>query len=134
MLGDNAHFQLGKQSNETTPMTTLTLTDTPRQIAAGGNRTCVIADSTALWCWGQNTNNLLGVTANPDRQVPVLVQQLWEMRVRMRPLLQPTLVPTLAPRHVTATPRPTRVIPPTATLIKRTLPTPMFRRVPPHDN
>ncbi len=132
--GDNTHFQLGQQSNETTPMTTLTLTDTPRQIAAGGNRTCVIAVSTALWCWGQNTNNLLGVTANPDRHVPVMVQQLWEMRVRMQPVLQPTLVPTLAPRQVTATPRPTRAIPPTATLIKRTLPTPMFRRVPPHDD
>jgi alpha-tubulin suppressor-like RCC1 family protein len=132
--GDNAHFQLGQQTNEAAAITSITLTDTPQQIAAGGNRTCVIAVSSALWCWGQNTNNLLGVTANPDRPVPVMVQQLWDMRVRMRPLQLPTVYPTLAPRQMTATPRPTRVTQPTTTLIKPTLPTPIFRRVQPNDD
>jgi alpha-tubulin suppressor-like RCC1 family protein len=132
--GDNAHFQLGQQTSEEAAITSITLTDTPQQIAAGGNRTCVITASSALWCWGQNANNLLGVTANPDRPVPVMVQRLWEMRVRMRPLQQPTAYPTLAPRHMTATPRPTRVTQPTTTLIKPTLPTPIFQRVLPNDD
>lgn len=131
--GDNTHMQIGNVDTAMQQVNTLTLSDPPQSIAAGGDRTCVIGLSTAVWCWGQNTNNFLGVTANPDRNTPVMVQQLWEMRVSMLPLRTPTPFATLPPKHPTATPRPTRSVPATATLIKRALPTPPFQRVP-HDD
>lgn len=132
--GDNTHLQRGDQDASTQIFTTIQLDDVPTAIAAGGDRTCVIATSTAIWCWGQNTHNLLGVTANPDREMPVFVQQLWEMRVKNIPLQTPTPFPTLVVRRATNTPQPTRMVQPTATLIKRIMPTPAFQRIPYHDN
>lgn len=129
--GDNSHGQIGIAPDPalTTP---LGLTQVPiasvTTIAAGGNRTCAILENSELWCWGTNPANLLGVTANPDRNTPVMVQQLWEMRVASLPIQIPTAVPTLPSLAPSATLRPTRTVQPTATLIKKHFPTPVFWR------
>jgi|GEM_PF-671109 len=129
--GNNSHGQLGVAPDPavTTP---LGLTKVPiaavTTVAAGGNRTCAILENTELWCWGTNPANLLGVTANPDRNTPVMVQQLWEMRVASLPIQIPTVVPTLPPLAPSVTISPTRTILPTATLIKQRFPTPVIWR------
>ncbi len=130
--GNNTHGQIGVAPDPavTTP---LGLTAVPgiqsvTAIAAGGNRTCAILENTELWCWGMNPANLLGVTANPDLNTPVMVQQLWEMRVASLPIQIPTAVPTLPLLAPSATLRPTRTVQPTATLIKKHFPTPVIWR------
>ncbi|MCX6016516.1 MAG: hypothetical protein NT020_13155 [Chloroflexales bacterium] len=128
--GNNAYGQIGVSSDPagTTPLSLTSVTGIPpaTSIAAGGNRSCAILENTELWCWGENPVNLLGVTANPDRNTPVMVQQLWDMRVAALPIQIPTIVPTLVALVPTATIAPTSTVLPTATLIKRSFPTPVF--------
>jgi hypothetical protein len=128
--GSNTHGQIGVAADPDTT-TPLGLTMVPNlqsvtTIAAGGDRTCAILENTELWCWGANPANLLGVTANPDRNTPVMVQQLWEMRVASLPIQIPTTIPTLPPLAPSATLRITRTVRPTATLIKKRFPTPVI--------
>jgi len=128
--GNNAHGQIGVAPDPaaTTPFRLTTVPDlqSVTTIAAGGNRTCAILENTELWCWGENPANLLGVIANPDRNTPVMVQQLWEMRVASLPIQIPTTIPTLPPLAPSATLRITRTVRPTATLIKKRFPTPVI--------
>lgn len=128
--GDNSRGQIGV-GLDAAVATPLQLTIVPNiqavtTIAAGGDRTCAILENTELWCWGANPTNLLGVTANPDRNTPVMVQQLWDMRVALLPRQTPTAVPTLPLLSPSATLRPTRTVRPTATLIKKQFPTPVI--------
>ncbi len=88
------------------------------QIAASGSRSCAVLENAEVWCWGENTTGQLGVSPNPDRHAPAVVQRLWSMRSNTNIQATSTplpLLPTLQPTQ-TAIPTQTRV--PTRTLIR----------------
>ena len=88
------------------------------EIAASGSRSCAVLENAEVWCWGENTTGQLGVSPNPDRHAPAVVQRLWSMRSSTNIQATSTplpLLPTLQPTQ-TAIPTQTRV--PTRTLIR----------------
>ncbi|MBM4412460.1 MAG: hypothetical protein FJ040_03295 [Chloroflexi bacterium] len=122
--GSNEHGQLGV-GEVTEPVTlpdnrtSIQIDGQVLQIAAGGNRSCVItAQNGEVWCWGQNENAQLGVTNNPDIAAPVAVNQLWSMQAYPRIPGVATPIPTARLPIPTATAIATQVPVPTATLIR----------------
>jgi alpha-tubulin suppressor-like RCC1 family protein len=73
--GRNNYGQLGIAQSTTESATPLKIQGTLRakKIAAGSNHTCVLTDIAAVWCWGQNTFNQLGVLGATVYENPIEV-------------------------------------------------------------
>lgn len=124
--GDNVHGQLGSASGDM--ISAVPARDVPDlaevvAIESGGNQSCVLRASAEVWCWGENTNQQLGVDPNPDRSTPAMALNLWSMRASVVVVQTPTPFPTMRSVMSTATPTVTQTTVPTRTLIRRILPT-----------
>ena len=76
--GYNSNGQLGDGSlvQKTTPVAVTGLSSGVRAIAAGGDHTCALTLSGAVYCWGDNGNGALGDGTNTRRTIPVAVSGL----------------------------------------------------------
>lgn len=76
-LGGHASRLVVTPSGSCVPPVTVTLTgrsfDAARHMAAGAFHTCVVGESGAVYCWGQNRHGELGNGATTDSPYPVRV-------------------------------------------------------------
>ncbi len=119
--GSNEHGQLGIGITDTLVQiapTKIEAFTAVSQIAAAGSRSCAVLETSEVWCWGENTTGQLGVSPNPDRHSPAVVQRLWSMRSSTKIELTATPLPMLPTARPTETAVPTQTRIPTRTLIR----------------
>jgi alpha-tubulin suppressor-like RCC1 family protein len=119
--GNNQNGQLGIGETDAKvqiPPTQISTLTGVVQIAAAGSRSCALLQSAEVWCWGENTTGQLGVSPNPDRHAPAVVQRLWSMRASAYTQVTPTALPVLPTARPTQTAIPSRTPVPTRTLIR----------------
>ena len=119
--GSNERGQLGIGKADTLtqlPPTKIATLAGVVQVAAAGSRSCAVRENAEVWCWGENTTGQLGVSPNPDRHAPAVVQRLWSMRSSTTMQVTATPLPLLPTLRPTQTPVPTQTRVPTRTLIR----------------
>lgn len=71
--GSNANNQLSGSSAGGISFVAVPLTNSPKNISAGLNHTCVQDSNNQTYCWGAGTSGQLGPNATVDSATPVLV-------------------------------------------------------------
>ncbi len=77
--GDNSAGEIGRGNTNASALavaTTGSLTTTVEGLSAGNNNSCGFNDAGNAYCWGNHTNNALGVSGTNNVSAPTIVQCL----------------------------------------------------------